>query len=130
MTGANYPSDWDTVRQEVIEQNPLCGNCQTPEEDTCLQVHHIVPIRYAGSHRKTNLVPLCDQCHGAAHGRQMAPRVRWYSNGELSNDEFRAHVDLWKQLRERFGAPRYDPEDECVYVPLADTDHLIQLIRT
>jgi hypothetical protein len=60
----------------------------------------------------------------------MAPCIRWYSNGELSETEFSAHEQLWKQMRERLGSPRYDPREECVYVPVADADEIIDQFDT
>jgi hypothetical protein len=58
----------------------------------------------------------------------MAPRIRWYTNGNLNKDEFGEHVHLWKSLREQFGVPRFDPSEECVYVPLSDVDKITEHI--
>lgn len=129
--GPNYPPNWNELRKSVLERHlHRCVNCHTFGGGGTLEVHHIVPVRYAGSHRESNLVPLCSQCHMAAHGREMAPRIRWYCNGELSQDEFQAHVTLWKEMRARFGAPRYDPDEQCVYVPIADADRLVERLNT
>lgn len=129
MTGENYPEDWETIRQQVLEQHlNWCVNCQ--RTDPSLQIHHIVPVEQGGSHQPSNLVPLCSQCHKAAHGKTMAPRIRWYTNGELSNDEFGHHLSLWKRMRDQLGVPRYDPDDDSVYVPLADADEIIDRMNT
>lgn len=60
----------------------------------------------------------------------MAPRIRWYTNGQLSGDEFGEHKRLWKRMREQLGVPRYDPNDEAVYIPLADADHIVDQLNT
>lgn len=127
MAGKNYPQNWSHIRSQVTElhQN-RCANCH--RANVPLEIHHIVPVGQSGSHRLSNLVSLCPQCHLAAHGEEMAPRIRWYTNGNLNKDEFGEHVHLWKSLREQFGVPRFDPSEECVYVPLSDVDKITEHI--
>lgn len=76
MSG-RYPSDWGSRRREVYQRDGYrCGNCRARggrRGDTELHAHHIVPIAQGGSHRRSNLVTLCEACHGAAHGHRMAP---------------------------------------------------------
>lgn len=127
--GPNYPGDWDDRRAEVLSQQlNRCANCR--RSDVGLEVHHIVPVGQAGSHRLSNLVGLCCPCHRAAHEKRMAPRVQWYTNGELSEDEFVGHKRLWKRMRDRLGVPRFDPDAKCVYIPLADAEGLIERLET
>lgn len=127
--GPNYPDDWEERRQEILSrQLNRCGNCV--RSNVSLQVHHIVPVGQAGSHRLSNLVGLCSDCHRAAHEKAMAPCVRWYTNGELSEDEFVGHKRLWKRMRDRLGVPRFDPDRGCVYIPLADADGLMDRLET
>jgi hypothetical protein len=59
----------------------------------------------------------------------MAPRVRWYTNGQLKQSEFNQHLNFWKELREEFGSPRYDPEEDCVYIPIADRKKITNNIQ-
>lgn len=127
MAGKNYPQNWAHIRNQVTElhQN-RCGNCH--RADVPLEVHHIVPVGQGGSHQLSNLVSLCRQCHLAAYGEQMAPRVRWYTNGQLDPDEFGEHLHLWKSLRKQFGVPRFDPAEGCVYVPLSDVDKITERV--
>lgn len=126
MAQRNYPVNWDDLRRQVLDRHlHRCVNCHTIGGDNCLEVHHIVPVGQAGSHRPSNLVPLCHNCHRAAHGEKMAPRVRWYSRGEMSGREFKEHKRLWKEMREQLGYPRYDPDEECVYIPASDVDPLL-----
>jgi hypothetical protein len=128
MASENYPADWDDRRQQVLDQHMnRCVNCR--RADSSLQIHHVVPVQQGGSHQVSNLVPLCSACHEAAHGKRMAPRVRWYTNGELSSAEFGEHVSLWKRMRDRLGVPRYDPDDQAVYVPLADVDEIVERLH-
>lgn len=129
MVGKNYPANWDELRRSVLEQHlHRCVNCRLKKSG--LEIHHIVPVGYGGSHRRSNLVPLCRVCHAAAHERQMAPRIRWYTNGQLSSHEFGEHLSLWKRMREKLGVPRYDPDEEVVYIPLADADKIVEQMET
>lgn len=121
----NYPAGWDDLRAQVLDRHMhRCVNCHRIKQG--LEIHHIVPVTQAGSHRPSNLVPLCDRCHKAAHGNSMAPRIRWYTKGELSTIEFQQHKLLWKRLRDQFGVPRYDSKNNCVYVPIADVERIIE----
>ena len=129
MVGVNYPTDWEDRRKKVFERHlNRCINCR--RIGVPLQAHHIVPVEQGGSHRLSNLVPLCEECHLAAHGEKMAPRVKWYTNGELTDDEFAGHKRLWKRMRDQLGVPRYDPEEDCVYIPLADSDDIVEKLHT
>jgi 5-methylcytosine-specific restriction endonuclease McrA len=131
MTGCKYPADWDDRRRAVISDHlNRCVNCHQVADHRELEVHHIVPVGQAGTHRESNLVPLCPTCHAAAHRKAMAPRVRWFSNGELSGDEFSAHKELWQGMRDRLGVPRYDPDEDCVYVPVADKERILRQLPT
>lgn len=72
-----YPSDWDTRRKRVYERdNYTCQNCGRDTQsisDTSLHAHHIVPKSKGGSHRISNLVALCEDCHNAIHTNSQAP---------------------------------------------------------
>lgn len=120
----NYPQNWDDIRNVLFNRyNNSCANCG--RSSTPVEAHHIVPVSCGGSHKLDNLVPLCPDCHSAVHDDTMAPTVKWYTNGSLSNDEFVEHKRLWKKLREKHGVPRYNGDEDCVYIPLADTDLII-----
>lgn len=72
-----YPSDWNTRRRRVYERdNYTCQNCGRDTRSiagTSLHAHHIVPISKGGSHRTSNLVALCEDCHNAIHTNSQAP---------------------------------------------------------
>lgn len=128
MSHIGYPEDWAAIRADIIDQcGRQCANCHRPRTDTPLEVHHIVPLGQAGSHARSNLVALCPTCHQAAHGEQKAPRVQWFTNDEMSGTEFRTHKRMWKQMRDEAGVPRYDPDTDCVYVPIADSQRLVKV---
>jgi 5-methylcytosine-specific restriction endonuclease McrA len=125
MPAENYPDNWRELRRIVKNRDQnRCANCH--RTDVPLEVHHVVPIGQGGSHQITNLVTLCPRCHLAAHGEEMAPRIRWYTKGELNSEEFTQHHQLWTSLRDRLGVPRYDPGEGCVYVPLSDAEKITQ----
>jgi len=60
------PSEWDRLRQYVLEQDRyrcmICGIY--PKEK---HVHHIIPISKFGSNHPNNLITLCYKCHDKAH---------------------------------------------------------------
>jgi hypothetical protein len=72
-----YPSDWDTRRRDVYKRdNYTCQNCGRnggPKSNAELHAHHIVPISNGGTHQKSNLKTLCEDCHSAIHNDKMAP---------------------------------------------------------
>lgn len=76
MSSGDYPSDWDSRRQEVYKRDGYeCQNCGRKQQQGSgdLHAHHIVPIKNGGSHSKTNLTTLCADCHGAIHNDGEAP---------------------------------------------------------
>ncbi|WP_394327387.1 HNH endonuclease [Halopelagius longus] len=96
-------------------------NCRIPRTDATLDVHHIVPRGQGGSDRFSNLVALCRQCHDAAHGKAMAPVVRWYSNGQMDSVEFEAYRHLWKTI----DWVRFNEEGRFWYIPLGDIGRFV-----
>jgi hypothetical protein len=63
----DYPDDWESKAQAIKQRDGYtcqgCGN-----EDRELHVHHIVPLGAGGSNARSNLITLCDECHGRVHG--------------------------------------------------------------
>ena len=57
---------WRRVREQVLQGNPLCVNCETLGLLTVAQmVDHIEPVRLGGEFwAMDNLQPLCNSCHG------------------------------------------------------------------
>ena len=58
------------MRDEILDRyHNRCANCGCEDD---LQIHHIVPVSIGGKDVITNLVPLCVNCHLAAHhGRDL-----------------------------------------------------------
>ena len=66
----NRDNSYLVYREEVLNRfDHKCVNCGSTED---LEIHHIVPLTLGGTNAITNLVPLCVNCHKAAHlGRNM-----------------------------------------------------------
>ena len=56
----------------------VCCNCGT---DKNIEYHHIVPLALGGRDIESNMVPLCHQCHKAAHCGQHISHYRKSING-------------------------------------------------
>lgn len=44
----------------ILERGGICQRCGTKEN---LNIHHIIPLRKGGTHKKENLMVLCFPCH-------------------------------------------------------------------
>lgn len=74
-----YGPGWSVARGNILERDGVCQNCGHDGSDHRLEVHHIIPIRVfqnaehleiEDAHDESNLVLLCDRCHGKAdHGK-------------------------------------------------------------
>lgn len=75
---ASYPSDWDSRREQVYRRdNYECQNCGREggtNTSISLHAHHVVPKSQGGSHDKSNLISVCEDCHHAIHGDKEAPK--------------------------------------------------------
>ena len=70
-----------------------CINCGAQAE----HYHHVVPKSLGGTDKKTNLVPLCNSCHGKLHGIE-------FTNGKLSHSELtRLGLERARQKGKRIG---------------------------
>jgi len=69
----NLPSDWDSRRKTVYQRdNHTCQNCGAQGEKHSqveIHAHHIVPKARGGSHKTTNLISLCKECHNTVHSK-------------------------------------------------------------
>ena len=73
-----------------------CSNCGSTDD---VEYHHVVPLHLGGTNRWTNIVPLCNRCHKAAHrGRHISAYVNHTGSGRPSNVSdkvaFKA-LDMW-----------------------------------
>ena len=62
----DYPDNWDDIARAVRKRdNGTCQGCGS--KDTKLHVHHIIPLSSGGSNARSNLITLCEECHGRIH---------------------------------------------------------------
>lgn len=119
----SYPANWHASRKAVRTRDEVCRNCgRDPQNhaDLTFDVHHIVPRRWGGSNRLSNLALLCRDCHGGAHGLRMAPVVKFHSNGSMSADEFAVWEEYWANQ----DLARFNGEGKYWYIPVADVRYL------
>jgi hypothetical protein len=65
----NSRKEFERLRNVIKEFLPdKCANCGAGGD---LHIHHIVPLINGGTNRITNLVNLCETCHGLVHGLKM-----------------------------------------------------------
>jgi hypothetical protein len=63
----DYPEDWERKAAAIRKRDDnTCQGCGAT--DAPLQVHHIVPLGAGGSNARSNLITLCESCHGRVHG--------------------------------------------------------------
>ncbi len=68
--GSRYPSNWDQIRRRVYRRDAYtCQNCGAT--GVRIEAHHIVPIRFGGTHHLSNLISLCSDCHGKADRKRL-----------------------------------------------------------
>lgn len=78
--------------------NKYCVNCGK----IATNKHHIIPKSLGGTDRESNLVFLCDECHGKIHGIE-------YGNGILSHSELtKIGLQKAKLSGKRVGAQKGD----------------------
>jgi len=63
---------WRNVREQVLQCNPLCVNCESLGLLTVAQmVDHVEPVRLGGEFwDMDNLQPLCNSCHASKSARE------------------------------------------------------------
>jgi hypothetical protein len=67
VTMLDYPDDWDSITTAIKKRdNYQCRSCGADNRQ--LHIHHIVPLGAGGSNAKSNLITLCEDCHGIVHG--------------------------------------------------------------
>lgn len=58
-----YGFEWQTLAESIRQRDKeTCQTCGQPGR----QVHHCNPYRLVGLHDPSNLVTLCQSCHGTA----------------------------------------------------------------
>lgn len=69
------------------ELGNICVNCGS---DEYIHYHHIVPLGNGGSNNITNIVPLCENCHGMVH---MGKSYECLRNGTKTAKEKNGYKD-------------------------------------
>lgn len=68
------PGSFYRNRVEVLERDDnTCQYCGYQGPSNYMDVHHIIPVRYGGSSKLSNLITLCRKCHNNAD-RHRIPR--------------------------------------------------------
>lgn len=63
----DYPDNWQDKARAIRQRDDhTCQGCGDADADE-LHVHHIVPLGAGGSNVRSNLITLCDECHGRVH---------------------------------------------------------------
>jgi len=63
----DYPDNWQGKARAIRQRDDhTCQGCGDSNADE-LHVHHIVPLGAGGSNVRSNLITLCDECHGNVH---------------------------------------------------------------
>ena len=66
-----YGPQWDRLRDEVLADEPLCRSCKAEGIATiATTVDHIVPKHKGGGDERSNLQPLCNDCHKAKTAKE------------------------------------------------------------
>lgn len=64
----DYPEEWERKASAIKERDDhTCQGCGATDANE-LHAHHIVPLGAGGSNARSNLITLCDECHGRVHG--------------------------------------------------------------
>jgi len=65
----DYPDDdeWQRKRNAVHERDDYQCQCGKTVNNSA-PVHHIVPLGCGGSNALSNLITVCEECHGKVHG--------------------------------------------------------------
>lgn len=59
-----YDRTWRRIRERVLAEEPFCRECgKAGVIRLAEEVDHIIPLRRGGTHDRSNLQPLCGECH-------------------------------------------------------------------
>ena len=61
------------ARREIMASDPACKHCGSP----ATEVDHDTPVCMGGTDARSNLVPICRDCHRSKTGRE-ANHMRWH----------------------------------------------------
>lgn len=101
---SDYPSDWNKRRKSVYKRDDYtCQNCGRDGGNTGnveLHAHHVVPKANGGTHEKSNLITVCNECHQSIHGNKTAPSSQPSSASDIQiPSEINDAEDLYKTVQ-------------------------------
>jgi hypothetical protein len=80
----NYKGNWEKLSKEFRKSNNSCKICEIKNN---LVVHHIIYYRLfrdkVEAHNKSNLITLCNSCHGKIHSKTIKLPVGVTQHGKL-----------------------------------------------
>jgi len=68
----DYGADWRKIRAGVLREEPRCRVCGAP----ATEVDHIRPLSRGGTHNRSNLRAVCQDCHRSLTAAIPRPRNR------------------------------------------------------
>lgn len=73
-----YGSSWDKLRKQVLTEEPMCRSCfeEHGVVTAATQVDHITPKAKGGTDARSNLRPICADCHAKKSAEDRGHRVR------------------------------------------------------
>jgi len=71
------------ARTKIINRDGGCCLRCGLEDETELEVHHILPVSQGGTNDDSNLATLCSHCHEAAHGGSKTSGKTMYAQGNF-----------------------------------------------
>lgn len=70
--------EWFEQNRNEYNFEEFCVNCKSNKN---LVLHHIVPLGAGGTNLQTNIVYLCDECHGIVHDMNLTNWKKLQSEG-------------------------------------------------
>jgi len=99
MNNRDPREEYNHLRDSGMLASALGAVCVNCGEKDNIEYHHIVPLHLGGTNRMSNIVPLCNRCHKAAHnGRHIEEYRNERAGGRHSNISDRAAfkiLDKW-----------------------------------
>ena len=76
----NNTREWFNRNKSYYYNNKemICINCDSVND---LHLHHIVPLAIGGTNKLSNVVVLCNECHGKIHGVDMVKHRKLQREG-------------------------------------------------
>ena len=66
----NTRKEFEKIKHELLKKDEYktCSNCGSSDN---IHLHHITPLAIGGTNEESNIVPLCEECHGKIHGMDL-----------------------------------------------------------